>query len=62
MVASTEQVTPGAKTYPSATGSNDGVFVCVTTPVLILKVYELEATPPVIVNIGESPVQIVRLA
>ena len=36
--------------------------MCVTTPVLILKVYELEATPPVIVNIGESPIQSVILA
>ena len=42
-------------------GSNVGVLVCVSKPPSILKVYELEATPPVIVNMGVSPVQIVRL-
>ena len=36
--------------------------MCVSKPPSILKVYELEATPPVIVNIGVSPVHIVRLA
>ena len=36
--------------------------MCVSKPPSILKVYELEATPPVIVNIGESPMQRVILA
>ena len=38
MVASTEYVTPGAKTNPRVTGSNVGVFVCVSNPPSILKV------------------------
>ena len=38
MVASTEYVTPGAKTNPRATGSNVGLSVCVSNPPSILKV------------------------